>query len=102
MGIVALIIGGIIGYFVTERVTAKNWGLKLCYALGAPIVLITALAIVLTIITGSSYLAGTYSTNFIIACIPYIIWVLVKMKIVNKTVKYEETESDKTDPPKKI
>lgn len=97
MGIIALIIGGIIGYFVTERVTAKNWGLKLCYALGAPIVLITVLVTALTIITGSSYLAGAYSTNFIIACIPYIIWVLVKMKTVNENVKYKEQESDKTD-----
>ena len=97
MGIIALIIGGIIGYFVTGRVTAKNWGLKLCYALGAPIAFLTVLILVLAIITGSGYLTGKYSVNFIIACIPYIIWVLVKMKIANKCVKSEEQGFDKTD-----
>ena len=102
MGIIALIIGCIVGYFVTEKVTAKNWGLKLCYALGAPIALITVLAIVLTIITGSSYLAGTYSTSFIIACIPYIIWVLVKMKTGNKSVECKEREPDKTNCQEKV
>lgn len=97
MGIIALIIGGIIGYFVTERVTAKNWGLKLCYALGAPIAFLTVVFIVLAIITGSGYLTGKYSVNFVIACIPYIIWVLVKMKTTKKNVKYEEQGADKTD-----
>lgn len=82
MGSVAIIIGGIIGYLIAEKFTAKSWAIKLCYAALCPIVFDILVAIILIVITGSSSLAGAYSVPFFIGSLAYLVVVLYKMKIV--------------------
>lgn len=82
MGIVAIIIGGIIGYLIADKFTAKNWGIKLCYAILAPIVFDILIISIIGVITGNSYLAGAYATPFIIGSIAYLVLILIKMKTV--------------------
>ena len=82
MGIVAIIIGGIIGYLVAEKFTAKSWGMKLCYAVLCPIVFDVLVILIMGGITGSSYLAGAYATPFIIGSIAFLVLVLCMMKVV--------------------
>lgn len=79
MGFVALFIGGVIGYLLSEIITAKNWTIKLLYAIGIPIVLFIIIAAILMEIFGSSY-AGSFSAYLVIANIAYTIAVLLKMK----------------------
>lgn len=82
MGIVAAIIGCIIGYIVTCKFTAKNWGIKLCYSVLCPIVFDILVILILLIFTGNSYLTGSYASPFIIGSIAYLVFVLFDMRIV--------------------
>jgi len=82
MGIIAIIIGGIIGYLIAEKFTAKSWALKLCYAVLCPLVFDILVVIIIGAITGNSYLAGSYAAPFIIGSLAYLVLVLCKMKIV--------------------
>ncbi len=84
MGIIALIIGGVIGYLLAEKVTAKNWGIKLCYALAIPVVFDIIVLCIIGATTGSSYAAGTYGAPFIIGSFMFAILVLAKMKREDK------------------
>lgn len=81
MGIIYLLIGGVIGYLVTEKVTVKNWGMKLCHAFLIPLVINIVVTLLLVLITGNSYLAGAMTFPVVIASIAYFVMVLVKMKI---------------------
>lgn len=82
MGILAIIVGGIIGYLIAEKFTAKSWTIKLCYAVLCPIVFDIIITIIFGVITGNGYLAGSYATPFIIGSLAYLVLVLCKMKIV--------------------
>lgn len=46
MGIIAALIGGLIGYTLSKNVIAENWWYKLCYALFCPLMLITICCII--------------------------------------------------------
>lgn len=80
-----LIIGSIIGFIVAEFISAKNWGIKLCYAILCPVVFDTIVAYSLIYLTGSHGLAGAKSVPFFIGSIGYLIVVLVKMKVEKRT-----------------
>ena len=82
MGIVAIILGGIIGYLFAEKVSAKNWVIKLCYAVLYPILFDFFVVHIIGAFTGSGYLTGKYSLPFIIGSISFLVLVLCKMKIV--------------------
>lgn len=82
MGIIAIIIGGIIGYLVADKFTAKSRAIKLCYAVLYPILFDVLVILIMAALTKDSYLAGSYATPFIIGSVAYLVLVLCKMKIV--------------------
>lgn len=84
MGIFGILIGGVIGYLIGSKVIAKNWLIKLCYAVLIPIVFDIIVIAFFAMLTGSNYLAGAYSTPFIIGSLAYLVLVLIKMKIIKK------------------
>lgn len=81
MGIFYLLFGGVIGYLVAEKVSVKNWGMKLCHAFLIPLVINIVVTLLLVLITGNAYIAGGMAFPFIIASIAYVITILIKMKV---------------------
>jgi len=84
MGIIFLIIGGILGYYLSEKVVAKNWLVKLAWAIGAPLAVLLLVLLVLGLVIGNSYEVGGYAAFVFIMAVPYAIFVLAKMKRKNK------------------
>lgn len=80
MGIIALIVGGILGYYLSEKVVAKNWLVKIGWAIGAPLAIMALVMLVVGLTTGSGYIAGGYNAIVFIASVPFAIFVLAKMK----------------------
>lgn len=81
MGIIAILIGGVIGYLVGKNLIAKNWIIKLCYAVLCPVVIDILIVLMFTLTTGSSYAAGAYSVPFLLGSVGYLIMVLIEMKV---------------------
>jgi hypothetical protein len=81
MGIIAALIGGLIGYTLSKNVIAENWWYKLCYALFCPLMLITIVVLLVMIELCDAYQTGIYCAPFIFGCITYSIVVFIKMKI---------------------
>lgn len=82
MGIIAIIIGGVIGYLIAEKFVAKSWAIKLCYAVLCPIVFDVLVTLIIGAFTRNSYLAGSHAAPFILGSIAYLVLVLCKMKIL--------------------
>jgi hypothetical protein len=81
MGIIAIIIGGLIGYLLSRTVIAENWWYKLCYALFTPLLFTILVVLLVMIELCDAYQTGIYCAPFIFGCIAYSIIVFIKMKI---------------------
>ncbi|MBR5147994.1 MAG: hypothetical protein IKV15_02210 [Bacteroidaceae bacterium] len=84
MGLIAAIAGGLLGYLLSENVTAESWWYKLCYALFVPLLLIVLVVCLVWIELCNAYQTGVFCAPLIIGCIPFSIVVFIKMKIEEK------------------
>ncbi len=78
--IVNLLIGGVLGYFISISITAKNLWIKLFYGIGLPISICLCVLLGISIFA-NTYIAGTHAAYLLPGSIAYTLVVLIKMNV---------------------